>query len=267
MYQAHFGIERAPFGDTVAPSAYVALPSRDTVLRRIRYAFDGGQGAAVVFGPPGTGKTLLARRLASGHPTSGVHVTFPLGSASEIIGQLAEEFGVVTNSPFSWNGILRELRSRLAALVARGERPLVIVDDAHVITDRAVFEALRLLLNFASDGPPDLFLLLVGGAEILLDLPRGLADRLAARCLIAPFTESETTSYILGRLADAGASSPLFTPEALVALHREGEGLARRLNRLADMSLLIAYAKELPIVDAETVSIAAREHNPDILAA
>ena len=148
-----------------------------------------------------------------------------------------------------------------------GKRPLFTVDEAHVIHDRAVFEGLRLLLNFASEGPPDLSLLLVGGAEVLLELPRGLADRLAVRCLLAPFTESETASYVLGRLAAAGATSPLFTPEALVELHREGAGLARRLNRLADMSLLIAYARELSIVDAETVMIAGREQNPDTLVA
>jgi type II secretory pathway predicted ATPase ExeA len=267
VYQAHFGLNRGPFNETVDPSAYVALPSRDTVLRRLRYALDGGQGAAVLFGPPGSGKTLLARRLAQNRAGSAVHLNFPIISAPDLIEQLAEELGVAPTTPFSWNGVLRDLRARLAALVALGRRPLVIVDDAHAITDRSIFEALRLLLNFASEGPADLSLLLVGGAEVLLDLPRGLADRLAARCLLAPLTESETASYILGRLTAAGATSPLFTPEALAALHREGEGLPRRVNRLADMSLLIAYAKELPLVDAETVAIAGRDQSPDTMVA
>src|SRR5262249_51931594 len=149
---------------------------------------------------------------ASCQPAATVHITFPMLPAPELVGQIANEFGLALTSSFTLSGALRALRTHLAALVARGDRPLAIIDDAHVIDDRTAMETLRLLLNFASDGQPDLSLLLVGGAEILLDLPRSLADRLAARCLIAAFTESESASYILGRLAAAGARAPLFTP-------------------------------------------------------
>lgn len=124
-----------------------------------------------------------------------------------------------------------------------------------------------MLLNFTSDGSPDLSLMLVGGGAVLLDLPHGLADRLAARCLVGPLTESEAARYILGRLEAAGAQSPLFSPTALTALYLAGDGLPRRLNRIADLALLIAYAKDLPIVDDPTIAIAAREFNHDGLAA
>ena len=100
-----------------------------------------------------------------------------------------------------------------------------------------------------------------------MQLPPGLADRLTARCLLGPFTEAESASYVLGRLAAAGAAAPLFTPEALAALHRAADGLPRRLNHLADLSLLIAYAEGHPQADARTVAIAAREFNLDSVAA
>ena len=66
--------------------------------------------------------------------------------------------------------------------------------------------------------PLDLNLLLVGGPELLLRLPRGLADRLTARCLLGPLSESESASYVLGRLAASGATGPLFPDDALAAL-------------------------------------------------
>src|SRR5208283_3050990 len=107
----------------------------------------------------------------------------------------------------------------------------------------------------------------VGTAELILQLPPGLADRLTARCLLGPFTESESSTYVLGRLAAAGATTSLFTLEALAALHRAADGLPRRLNHLADLALLIAYAEGHPQADPRTIAIAAREFHLDTVAA
>ncbi len=139
------------------------------------------------------------------------------------------------------------------------QRPLIVIDEAHLIEDHETFEMIRLLLNFATLGPPDLSLLMVGGPEVLLNLPPGLADRISARCPLAPFEQPESAKYVLGRLKAAGSLEPLFDEAALQELHHASLGLPRRLNRLADLALLIAYAEDLPKPTGKTIATALEE--------
>ena len=116
-------------------------------------------------------------------------------------------------------------------------------------------ETMRLLLNFQVDMQPALTLLLVGQPSLLANLDRmsGLEERLGVKCLLRPFTEEETLSYISHRLTNAGGDAGIFQQAALEAIHALSSGVARRINRLCDLALLIGFADQLEQIAAEQI--------------
>lgn len=264
MYRAHFSLTHRPFTETVDPSWYVSLPGRVALANRLRYGLESGPGVVVEFGPSGVGKTLLARSLARELGGPVVHLTYPAMPPAELMAALAQELtrslGMsVPEMSDSLAASLNQIRSALMLASGRGERTLLIVDEAHLIEDPSIFEALRLLLNYSSHGTPDLGILLVGLPDLTTQLPESLTDRIGAWCEVLPLTASETSAYVLGRLSLAGAQVPLFGPEALERLYFESSGLPRRINQLADLSLLIAFARKMAEVTEEIVALAAED--------
>jgi general secretion pathway protein A len=138
---------------------------------------------------------------------------------------------------------------------------VVVVDEAHLIDDAESLEALRLLLNFSTAGGPGMTLLLVGQTGLLpiLDRTPQLEERLAVKSLLRPFTEGETAGYVQHRLNVAGATRPIFAPEAMPALQALSCGVARRINRLCDLALLIGYAEERETLSAEHLEAVSEE--------
>src|SRR5438132_8703506 len=102
----------------------------------------------------------------------------------------------------------------------RGLRTVIIIDEAHELSDY-VLEEIRLLLNFESDNAKHLQIVLTGQQELSDKLNqanlRQLKQRVALRCNMHEFpTVEEVDRYITERLIIAGAEQPnIFTPGAV----------------------------------------------------
>ncbi|OHB86014.1 MAG: ATPase [Planctomycetes bacterium RBG_16_64_12] len=266
MYESYWQLDEKPFENCCDPRFYYPSESHQAALLKLRYAVENSRGAAVLAGPSGSGKTLvlsMLRTTLGEEFTPFVHLVFPQMPIDQVLAYLADELsGSVDGLPEP--GVqksVHRIEHFLAENSRGGRHAVVAIDEAHLLDDGRAFEAMRLLLNFELAGRPGMTLLLVGQPGILPTLDRipQLEERLAVKCLLRPFTERETSDYVSHRLHLAGAARTIFEPDAMPTLHRLTHGVARRINRLSDLALLIGYAEERRAVSAAQLEAVSHE--------
>ena len=264
MYESYWRLSQKPFENAADPRFYYPGESHQAALLKLRYAVENRRGGALLCGPSGAGKTMLTTMLRGAVDDSiapFVHVVFPQMSAAELLAYLADELdGEGLNDGASdVSQSVRRIGRFLTANADKGRHAVVAIDEAHLLESPASFEALRLLLNFEHNGTPSLTLLLVGQPALLPIINRmpQWEERLSVKCLLRPFDQPETAGYVDHRLRVAGADWSLLEPDAVSTLQELTHGVARRINRLCDLALLVGYAEEQQSLDAahfETVS-------------
>jgi type II secretory pathway predicted ATPase ExeA len=257
MYEAYWRLKEKPFENAADPRFYYPAESHQAALLKLRYVIENRRGGALLAGPSGVGKTLVTTMLRDslGEDFSPfVRLTFPSMSAPDLLAYLADALAgadcdAETSSVRSSVGRIERF---LDANVERGCHAVVVVDEAHLIESTRTFETLRLLLNFEPAGSPAMTLVLVGQPSLLpaMDRMPSWEERLGVKCLLRPFGESETAAYVEHRLRVAGASQSIVEADALSTLQDLTHGVARRINRLCDLALLVGYAEEQPSLSA-----------------
>lgn len=268
MYEAYWRLASRPFDEHTNPSAYFPGQSYQGALLKIRYAVESRHFAALVTGSWGVGKTLICRVLASQVASEFapfVHIVFPQMPAPELLCYVADEIGApaVYESNLTVKTQLGRIRQAISENVQRGRHTVVVLDEAQLILDSESLEAVRLLLNF-DYGPKSgcgMTLILCGQAQLLPILERlpQWEERLTAKCVLRPFLKDETAQYVQHRIRAAGGSEQIFEANALEAIHRTSQGVPRRINRICDMALLLAYADERRTVSQDQIESVANE--------
>jgi general secretion pathway protein A len=266
MYEDYWQLKTKPFEPGLGNGAYYPAEAHQGTLLKLRYGVENRRDAALLVGPSGVGKTMLVGELHRQLPDTvspWVHVVFPQMSSGELLAYLADELG--SPKAEARNGAVdqsvRRVRNFLVGNAREGRHAVVIVDEVHSLVDGAALETLRLLMNFEHHGRPTLTLLLVGQPSILPALSRmpPLDERLSVKALLPPFTLEETISYINHRLAAAGAARTIFEETALEAVHSLTHGIARQINRLCDLGLLVGYAEQRETITADQVESVCEE--------
>ncbi|MFA6120105.1 MAG: AAA family ATPase [Sideroxydans sp.] len=264
MYLEHFGLNEPPFKITPVTDFFFSGANRGEILDALVYAITDGEGIVKISGEVGSGKTMLCRMLLEKLPTNikAIYLANPSLSRDELLYAIADRLGLDLEGQ-RVSVILQNLQNDLEAKYAKGERCVVLVDEAHAMP-LDTLEELRLLYNLQVGKHKLLQIVLFGQPELDEKLSqsnmRQLKDRIVHHFIILPISQKVIHTYLMFRMRAAGYKGPdNFSASAEKLIGKASHGLMRRVNILADKALLAAFVENTHTIQEHHVQAAIRD--------
>lgn len=256
-YKEYWNLNELPFENVPDPRFLYHSATHEEALMRLLYASKTQKGAAMLSGEVGSGKTTVARtfiqELSSEEYEVGI-IENPSLEAEDFLKEIIYQLGI-ERAVASKLELLHILNDALLQNLNKKKRTVLVVDDAQAIKDVAIFEELRLLLNFQLNNQFLLTLILIGQSGLrdeAVKIPQ-LDSRISIRYHLKALDLKETAQYILHRLKIAGMRRNMFTKEAVEKIYEYSGGIPRKINNICDLSLLVGFSKKIELIDSEII--------------
>ena len=270
MYLEHFGLNEPPFKITPITEFFFSGANRGEILNALIYAITDREGIIKISGEVGSGKTMLCRMLLNRLPTNikAIYLANPSLSRDELLYAIADGLELdVEGQRVSL--LMQNLHNHLVTKYNQGEHCVVLVDEAHAMP-LDTLEELRLLYNLQIGKHKLIQIVLFGQPELDKKLEqnnmRQLKDRIVHNFTMQPISRKVIESYLMFRMRAAGYHGPdIFSPAAISLISKASNGMMRRVNILADKSLLAAFVENTHNIEPRHVHAAIRdsEISPD----
>jgi len=261
-HYAFFGLDEATFAKLADPRFIFKAAAFRTVLSQIADGFRRGKAIAIVTGEAGTGKTTLCHYLVDKLPLCHLAAVIvnPLHAAGEVLAAICDALHIDYPTPcLDENVILEPLRAFLSAADARGERTIIIMDEAQNI-GYDLFQHLRGLMEFDNPKTTKLHIVFAGQPELVESLEtigfRSRSQENVIRCELAAMNKRDTIAYIRHRLTTGGAVDPIFTSAAETTVYRYTQGVPKSINMICDYSLQLTQEYSESLVTPRIVKLA-----------
>ncbi len=249
MYLDYYSLDRHPFRITPDPALFYngGENGRGVILEALLYAVQSGEGILKVVGEVGSGKTMLCRMLEERLPASVtvVYLANPKLTPHEILYAVAFELNLPVTQETPRLVLMQKLQEYLLEQHGANRTVLVIIEEAQSMPLETL-EEIRLFSNLETHQHKLMQIILFGQPELDKNLQnkniRQLRERITHSFYLDPLKPDEVSEYIKHRLQAAGCPVPqVFSKKAEKLIARASGGLTRRINILADKSMLAAY--------------------------
>ncbi|MFC1650889.1 AAA family ATPase [Candidatus Latescibacterota bacterium] len=267
-YLKYWEMTKAPFSLTPDPDMLYLSTQHSECLMRLKYAiFSHKGGALLVSDNAGNGKTSILAKLKNdldeyyGGRVKVVFIDHPTLSPIEMIGEIGNQLGTDLQTTEKIRA-LNSLRDRLFSFYNENIKVIVIVDEGQMLRERRdLLDELRILLNFCVS---DSFLLtfIFSGQKPLDSILREMPEfwqRLPVRYFLKNLNYNDTKALIKFRLKQVGASEDIFKEESFDGIYNYSEGCPRVICAVADLCLIVGFAKGIKRIGFVEVSTACRD--------
>lgn len=258
MYEAYWELSEPPFDNSPNPKFFYLSPAHEEALVRLVYTVRHRKGCGMLTGEYGCGKTTLSRALIQRLEAERYEIgllTNPSLNAVDLLREVLYQLGVETPETRKPE-LLHLLNDLFFRNYQAGRDSVVIIDEAQLINDDAVFEELRLLMNLQTDERFLVTLVLIGSPELAAKVRRlkHLDQRITLRYHLKTLDGTHAASYIAHRLGMAGQPHHLFTEEAIKLIFEFTRGTPREINNLCDVALLVGYSKRVKEIGEKIIA-------------
>jgi type II secretory pathway predicted ATPase ExeA len=215
-------------------------------------------------GEVGTGKTTLLRSVLDTFAQGRISTAFVFNPCLDVLDFfdfVLTDFGIPPKTRTK-SAMLLQLNSWLIERFRAHQLCAIVVDEAQDLSWE-LLEEIRLLTNLETSSEKLVQIILSGQPELEEKLHhpsvRQLRQRISLWCKTRPLNGEETQAYIAERLRIAGASHPIFPPEAAALVHRYSKGIPRVINLICEHALISAYVEQIKPIPAHIVEAVSLE--------
>jgi type II secretory pathway predicted ATPase ExeA len=271
MYNAYFGFTRSPFENNLDQRFTFLSEIHQEVLAALLHFANSKNGFAIVCGDVGTGKTMMINTFLNNLPKSiqPIIMLTPYITSHDILLHIAKALKIKITKHASMLELTDKVKTALISANLRGKNFVLIIDEAHLLSDQALTE-IGLLSNIETSEQKLLQILLVGhyGLSHKLDRPemRHLQRRITVKRFLSPLNPEETIQYVDYRLRQVGSSlTSVFEDKCRSLIVKMTKGYPPLINQLCDNGLLICMAEGLRKVNRKILKKAHEAWQTDLV--